>query len=166
MITQELLNDLFCWDRDSGRFFWKNPPKNHGELKNKEAGFLTRKGYWVITINTKRYKRGRLCFFMEFGRFPYPCVDHKNGIRHDDRLNNLRESSITENAWNHSNRKKKSGLPMGVRLTSNGKYLARIKVNKTSYSLGAYETIQEALNIYKQKRKEFYGEFAERPTGF
>jgi hypothetical protein len=163
MITKQLLEELFVWDRENGKFYWKTAPRTHPRLKGLEAGH-EQNGYWVIKINGKNYRRGRLCFLMEHDRFPNEMVDHKNGIGTDDRICNIREATYTQNAWNHATRKKTTNLPMGIRLTKNGKYLARITANDKKYSLGAYKTIEEAVNVYQQKRRELYGEFAERPT--
>lgn len=162
MLTKELLEHLFYWDKENGKFFWKNPNKYHAKLKGKEAGCLTEEGYWTISINGKKYKRGRLCFLMEYGRFPIQCVDHKNRIKHDDRICNLREASQTQNSWNYPERKKKSDLPEGVRITKSGKFLARISYNKIKISLGSYNTANEASFVYQKKRRELYGEFAVR----
>ena len=162
MLTREYVNSLLFWDRENGRFYWKVVPNKKQKLQDKEAGHLSTEGYWVIKINKRQYKRGRLCFFMEHGRFPVDCIDHKNGIKDDDRICNLREATITQNSWNHATRKKKTDLPMGVRLLANGKFGARIAHNKNKISLGAYKTIEQAEYVYKQKRRELYGEFAIR----
>ena len=164
MITKLELDTLFDVYPNEGKFVWKNAPKNHKDMNGKEAGFnqLThnKKQYRVIKINKTIYKRGRLMFFYIHGKFPTPCVDHINGDSLDDRIANLREATIIENAWNHKKRKRKSNLPMGVRLMANGKFQARIGYKSKQIHLGVYSTADEAKKIYEIKRKELYGEFA------
>lgn len=165
MIEQALLSDLFTWDLEAGKLFWRTPPKRHPRLLNQEAGGSRvnhgGKFYWVIKIEGKAHKRGRLIFFIANGRWPHPCVDHINGDSLDDRIKNLREATITQNAWNHSKRAKQSDLPMGVRLIkASGKYQARIAVNKRMIHLGVFSCPSSASATYQAARKEHYGEYA------
>ena len=99
-------------------------------------------------------------FLYVYGYFPFPCIDHINGNSLDDRIENLREATIIENAWNHKKRKRKINLPMGVRNMANGKFQARIGYKGKQLHLGVFDTANEAKNIYELKRKELYGKFA------
>ncbi len=154
----EQLKELFDIDIQNGKFFWKKPSKYHSNLIGKEAGFAS-KDYWIIKINKKAYKRGRLIFLYANGKFPEPCIDHINGIKTDDRLINLREATITQNNWNHKFRKKSNNLPMGIRFQSN-KFIARISHNKNQIHIGSFEKLNDAVNAYKQKRIELYGQYS------
>jgi hypothetical protein len=161
-ITKQLLDNLFTIDIENGIFIWKNPSKYHLGLKGKEAGLSQpsrNKSYWVIKINNKKYKRARLLFFYVYGYFPSPCIDHINGNSLDDSIKNLRQASILENCWNHKTRKKKSDLPMGIRL-SNGKYVARISFKKKTIHIGTFDNLKDAHNEYINKRKQLYGQFS------
>lgn len=165
-ITQALLSELFDIDLEVGRFVWRKPPKCHPRMLGKEAGgprpnSHNDKIYWVIRIGGTGYKRGRLVFFAANGRWPAPCLDHINGDSLDDRLANVREATITENAQNHKRRARRIALPMGVRLIAgSGNYQARISFNGKQHHLGAFATPAEAHAEYLAKRKEFYREFA------
>ena len=86
-------------------------------------------------------------------------IDHINGNSLDDRAINLREATITQNAWNHKGRSKSSGLPMGIRKLGE-KYQARIAVNKKTIYLGMHATAEAALSVYLQARRTHFGEFA------
>jgi hypothetical protein len=160
----EQLRELFRTDLEAGKLYWRRPPKHHPRLVGKEAGGArpshNGKRYWVIKIGRKAVKRGRLVFALAHGRFPAPCVDHINGDSLDDRIANLREATITENAWNHKRRAKRSDLPMGVRTDARGRFVARIRANGTPFHLGTFDTVAEARAAYAAKRKELFGEFA------
>ena len=164
-MTRDRLFQVFVVDLDGGRLHWRQPSKFHNEKAGREAGCAWRshsgKQYWHVKIDGRTYKRGRLIFFLAHGRFPSPCLDHINGNSLDDRLANIREATITQNAWNHKRRAKRSLLPMGVRLISaSGRYQARIAFNKSMIHLGAYDTPAEAAFAYQAKRRELYGHFA------
>ena len=152
------------FDKETGQFFWVNPNKHHLDLIGKVAGCVGRsnpnKKYWVIKLNGKTYKRARLVYLVTHGKWPEPCVDHINGNSLDDRPENLRQATVTENSWNHKFRKRKINLPMGVRVNPAGTYSARISVNKKQIHLGFFKTTEEAYSVYQMARKEMYGQFA------
>lgn len=162
MITKNKLDELFFIDLKNGKMYWKKPTKYHPDLIGKEAGCspLQKKlRYWVIKINGKTYKRGRLLFLYKYNKFPSPCIDHIDGNSLNDCINNLREASLQENNWNHRTRKKSTLLPMGIRKINTG-YVARIAFNKKTIHLGTFLTVEEAEQEYKKKRVELYGKFA------
>jgi hypothetical protein len=164
MVTRQILLRVFDIDWDAGRFFWKEPPWNHPRLLGTEAGCArpthNEKYYWVIKVG-KAHRRGRLMFLAAHGRWPEPCLDHIDGDSLNDRLNNIREATVTENAWNHKRRSRRIPLPMGVRLNNkSGRYSARISVHGKQIHLGAYDTPEQAAEAYQTKRGEFYGDFA------
>jgi hypothetical protein len=159
---------MFTLDRETGKLFWLNPPKRLPYLKGEEAGLPNKantKFYWVIQINGKKIKRSRLVYYMVNGKWPDNCIDHINGDSLDDRPENIREATVTQNSWNHRTRLKKQNLPMGVR--KNGKfetYTARIGYNKKMITIGTFKTIEEAQNAYITRKKELYGEYAGIPS--
>jgi hypothetical protein len=158
------MDDIFHLDKQTGRLFWKTPSKYHKDLIGKEAGNANKthndKCYWVVQVNGKKMKRGHIVYFMTHGVWPKPCIDHINGNSLDDRPENLRIATVLENSWNHKGRKRTIQLPMGVRHSGHGAYVARISYKKSQIYLGIFDTIQEASAIYQQKRRELYGEFA------
>ncbi len=164
IITCETLHNLFYVDMERGKLIWKKPPRNHPRLLGMEAGSPRAghsKTYWVIKIGRVAYRRGRLVFLAAHGHFPEPCVDHINGNSLDDRIENLREATVAENARNHKTRARRINLPMGVRvLRSSGRFQARISLDGKQFHLGAYDTPEQASAVYLAKRKELFREFA------
>lgn len=165
MLTIERLLELLDFDAGSGCFTWKGKPHPRNRCAGKEAGgpvaSRSDKVYWVIKIDGRTYKRGRLVYFLTHGRFPVPCVDHWDKDSLNDRPGNLREATVTQNAWNHRPHKRRIELPMGVRIIAwSGRYQARINCNKKQIHLGAYDTPEEAHAVYLEKRRELFKEFA------
>jgi hypothetical protein len=119
-----MIEQYLRFEKTTGQFYWINPPKRHPDLLNKEAGCSQKsrgnKNYWVIKLNGKKYKRGHLVYFLIHGEWPKPCLDHINGNSLDDRPENLRKATITENNWNQKTRKRTINLPIGVRVTLRG----------------------------------------------
>lgn len=164
MFDAARVRDLLDYDPETGVMRWVNVSKYHIGLNSKEAGGPVPnhngKRYVTITIDGRKYKRSRLAFAWMTGRWPTHCIDHINGNSEDDRWVNLREATITENAWNHSRRAKRSALPMGVRTMASGRYQARLAVNKKMLHLGTFATPEEAVSAYQKAREEHYGQFA------
>lgn len=164
-LTVEQLRYMLSYSPMSGEFYWINPPRCHSELKGKLAGAIqtntSGKCYHSIKINGLHHKRSRIAFLFMTGEHPEYQIDHINGDSLDDRWCNLRQVTVTENAWNHKKRKKpNSHLPMGVSTTQNGKYRARISVNKNHICLGVFSTPEDAYSVYIKARKEHYGQFS------
>lgn len=161
-MEQRHLKSKLLYAPNKGVFYWIDPPMGHSNLLGEEAGSIQNglKKYHAIQIDGVKYKRSRLAFLYMMGRWPSDCIDHINGNSLDDRWDNLREATITQNAWNHKSRKKQSELPMGVRINANGKYSARIGVNKKQIQLGTFDTLTKAHQAYLAAREKYFGQFA------
>lgn len=89
---------------------------------------------------------------------PQHQADHINGIRLDNRRENLRWCLPTQNAWNTKIRK---GTQFkGVCKLSSGRFMVRIMANGTRISLGTFATIEAAARAYDEAAQRAMGEFA------
>lgn len=158
MITQEELKRLLNYDPDTGIFTWKED-RLFNKLKGKIAGNLSHTGYVYITIYNKAYRAHRLAWLYVYGELPR-MLDHKNRIRNDNRISNLRTATHAENSHNRSITKiNKITNARGVRFRY-GKYYAYIWNNNKYMHLGVYFTLEEAIKVREEKAKELYGDFA------
>ena len=85
-------------------------------------------------------------------------VDHINGKKLDNRRENLRLATQSENQANSSARIGIYGLK-GVQ-PHRRKWQARIQKNKKRIYIGLYDTKEEAGLAYNKKAIELFGEFA------
>lgn len=90
-------------------------------------------------------------------------IDHKNGNGLDNRKENLRICSASENAANRKittvhNRIKHSKFKGVTKL--NGKWRAYITLNHSSIHLGFFATAEEAAAAYNKAAVILHGEFA------
>ena len=86
-------------------------------------------------------------------------VDHINGNPLDNRRVNLRLCSNAENMRNMKAKKSISGAT-GVRLTSHGRWNARITINGKGHHIGNYQTKGEAIQARREAEQKYFGEFA------
>ncbi len=84
----------------------------------------------------------------------YSDVNHKNGIRHDNRMENLEWCNRRENVSHGFNRVKKSSKYIGVR-EKLGKWEASIWFNKKINYLGRFTTEKQASIAYKNALKKY-----------
>lgn len=78
-------------------------------------------------------------------------VDHINSIKSDNRLENLQ--LITQRLNSSKDRNSIYEFPTGVSKNKNA-FKANIRINKKSYHLGTFKTIEEASNAYQNALKQ------------
>lgn len=122
------------------------------------VGKINRGGYVRFRYLGEVVSAHRLAFLAMLGRWPEGDVDHKNGVRHDNRWRNLREGSTNQNMQNqripHSNNK--SGY-LGVSW-KHGRWKAQIRVDGVVIVVGRFTDPAEAHKAYlKAKRKHHEG---------
>lgn len=86
-------------------------------------------------------------------------VDHINGVKADNRRENLRLCTPSENKSNRGLQKNNKLGVKGIHF-GYGKFQANIKKDGKRHYLGAYKTIQEAVDAYNKAARELHGEFA------
>lgn len=149
-LSQDLLNKLFKYQ--DGVLYWKVASSNKFKVGD-AAGMVDRWGYLRTTINYKPYRNHRLIFLMHHGHLP-KIIDHKDGDKLNNKIENLREATPSQNSRNHklysTNTSGYSGVYWVARL---GKWRARVLINGKRHSLGAFATpklANEAVLSYVQ----------------
>lgn len=101
-----------------------------------------------------------MIFLFHYGYQP-KYIDHINGDSLDNRIENLRPATQSQNCANQGLKKNNTSGIKGVRYRKDtNKWTAHVMVNRKNISLGCYGTIEEAAIAYEIGAKKFFGEFA------
>jgi hypothetical protein len=159
-VNKEFFDSILIYEPDTGNFYWKIS-RNNKTKAGVKAGYIDSRGYVMIMCNKKQFSAHRLAWLAVYGKFPDNMIDHKNCVRHDNRIENLREATFSENNRNASISSKNTSGYKGVwHYKKYNKWRAEIQVNKKKFHLGLFETKEEAHAAYVEAAKKYHGEFA------
>lgn len=150
-----LYNDLVAvirYDDKTGIFTWI-AGKNTGEI----AGCLRADGYRMIRLGGILYYAHRLAWFFHNKEMPRQFIDHVNGDKSDNRIDNLRAVSVRVNTENQRGARvdnKSSGL-LGVQRNHSG-WQACITAYGKRRCLGTFKTPEEAHAVYLSAKRKIH----------
>jgi hypothetical protein len=147
------LRQTLSYDPLTGVFTWLVPVRL-GPIGS-QAGRVDKNGYRRIAYGGKHYVSSRLAWLYVHDELP-DLVDHENGNRDDNRLDNLRNVS---HALNMQNQKRAhvnnlSGL-LGVGVRGD-RFTARIQVDKKPKFLGYFSTPELAHAAYLEAKRKLH----------
>ena len=160
ILTQSLLQSLLDYDPETGVLTWKHRPDatktwNTRYAGTRAFGCVNKHGYHVGAINDKLQRACRVIWIYVHGYEPTQ-VDHINGIRTDDRLENLRNVSGKDNQKNMKRAtNNKSGVTGVSWNAEKNKWDAAITCDGVRYALGRFTDIKDAIAIRKQAESDY-----------
>ncbi len=148
------------YDPLTGFFSYKEKKDKMGRVRIfKTTGHTTKRGYRKIRIAGKNYYAHRIAYKISCRDEPY-LIDHINGNFSDNRIENLRKATPSQNNFNRRKNAKKY-LPKGVRRhLSCNKFEARITIDKKRIYLGLFSSVKEAHAAYISAANKNNKEFA------
>lgn len=156
-ISQARLRDLF--EYAGGFLVWKSPTGRRTSVGGR-AGFKNGNGYFRVQIQKQNYSLHRLVYIWHFGSCLDKEVDHVDGDKSNNSIENLRLATRAENCRNRTKIKTLTSTIKGVsKKTSSTKWRSRICVDGKTYELGSFKTEEEAANA-RIAAQHLHGEFA------
>jgi hypothetical protein len=144
-LTQQYVCSIFTHCPVTGNLLWKTPQRkaNPGDI----AGYLEQ-GYRRVELKGVKILAHQLVWLYHFGFIPELKIDHKNGKRADNRLENLQLVTVRQNCQN--NARARSGKLVGAYKLPSGRYCSKVRINGKQKSLGSFDSEIEANTAYNQ----------------
>lgn len=156
---EALINEWLSYDKATGRFHWKKSPNNNVKESSMAGCIDCKDGYVLIRLKNRLFRAHRIVWELFNGPIPEKKeIDHINGIRSDNRIENLRLVNRSENNQNRKRARsdsKTGRIGVGYHKSS-GLYLARIRLNGTSQTIGYFKDIEDASNAYLKRKREIH----------
>lgn len=157
-LTADQLRDRLDYDPLTGLFTWRT------SYHTSKIGRLTgsskdKDGYLSIKLNGFVYRAHRLAWLHTYGIWPLHEIDHRNSVRDDNRIDNLRDLPRQGNAQNQRAAHKRSSTGiLGVKFSPKGRrhFLAQINVDGEYIHLGSFYTPDEAQAAYVKAKRELH----------
>lgn len=156
--TPEELRRLLRYEPETGRLFWLTRPREmfpderaakswNTQNAHKEAFTSSNsRGYRQGSIHDRKYPAHRVVWALHHGEWPPEQIDHINGSRVDNRIENLRAVTATVNQRNKKMQSNNASGYNGVSWCKTyEKWLAYTMANGKRKNLGRFDNINDAV---------------------
>ena len=142
-----------------GYFIWKVP--NHPRFKvGDKAGGLSPNGRYKNKLLDHEEYTYRLVWLWHHGKLPEQFVDHIDGDKTNDRIENLRAATNSQNQMNRGTPSNNKSGYKGVSETRHGRWMVMVGLNGKNHYGGTYTDVHEAGKAASDLRKKLHGEWA------
>lgn len=156
MITKDYLDSILSYK--AGELYWK--VSRGSVIPGSKAGRINMHGYSQTQINGKRYQTHRLIFMMHHGYLP-SFVDHIDGDKLNNRIDNLRPATKAQNNYNMKTKASNTSGVKGVVWNKTAqKWQAQLKIDGKNKYLGVFDEIEQAKLAVMSARDIAHGDFA------
>ncbi len=152
-LTLARLKELFEYDVESGLFVRAKAIR--GASKGQVAGGGNGRGYIRLVIDGHGVLAHRLAWFYVHGQWPDGEIDHINRVPNDNRIENLRVATRSENLINKGlDSRNTSGV---TNVTFDGKrnrWTAQVRRHGRQYNLGRFADKDQAIEVVSRFKAE------------
>jgi HNH endonuclease len=150
-LDQSLLHEML--DYQNGQLVWKNKKDNLAHLNGKVAGCMHKSGYRQIKFGQTLYPAHRIMWIYHNGSIDENMqIDHINGIKDDNHIENLRLVTAQQNCFNRS----KFAAKGYCWSKAAQKWQANITVNGKNKYLGLFIKEEDARNAYLKNAQNLH----------
>lgn len=168
-LTQDALKEMLDYNLVSGIFTWLRRSDMreqwNGNYAGSRAGYVWRatggRTYRSIHIGVRPYPEHRLAWLFMTGEFPSEVIDHADRNGENNRWENLRAATRSQNCANAGAWKNNKTGVRGVCLGRYGRFRATIKIDGKQKYLGVFSSVEEARVAYMAAASDKFGCFAD-----
>lgn len=155
-LTKELLHEFF--EYRNGELYWKI---TYASRKiGTKCGSIDINGYPYTMFKGKNRKNHRLIFLMFYGYIP-ELIDHIDGNKSNNKIENLRKSTKQENGFNSKlSKSNKSGVKGVSWSKDKKKWVVQLSVDGINKCFGRYNDIDYAIFVANAMRNKYHKDFA------
>lgn len=159
ILTADELRAQLSYDPLTGVF--TRIKQNSGTKRvGKVAGCVDKEGYHGIRMFSVNYRAHRLAWLYVYGEWPSGRIDHKNRVRNDNRISNLRLATPSQNGFNQAAKPNTaSGLKGVTWVKGRERWKAMAGVGGGYKFLGYFRTPEAAHQAYCDFVRPIHGEF-------
>lgn len=154
MIDIAKVSERLIYRKETGDFIWKKFPGT--ATPGAIAGQISAWGYVRIPLFGKKHSAHRLVWLMEHGELPSSQLDHIDGDKKNNHIDNLRlvTPSLNQLCNNKPRKGNKTGF-VGVRVGRTGKFKAQLRIKGEYRYLGEFMTAEEASAAYQSEKTRY-----------
>ena len=156
LLTAERAREILSYDPETGVLRWRHRVSQR-MLAGAVAGTLDGYGYIRIIVDGRTYRAHRLAWLIVHGEWPKNELDHKNLLRSDNRLCNLREATRLQNMQNKKVYKNNTSGHTGIFEVATG-FRAVYGRNGRIHRIGIFPTLESAISA-REAAIAYRGEF-------
>ncbi len=154
-LTSNKLKEVASYDPETGLFF------RLVKVSNVSAGNVlpkpSRNGYFRMRIDGRLYYMHRLAWLYVNGAWPKNLIDHVDGIKTNNKIDNLREAAFFENFQNITIKSKAaSGLRGAYLDKASGRWQSKILFRGKRISNGYFDTAELAHAAYVEAKRRHH----------
>ena len=159
-MSAELIRSLYVYDSDTGNLIWRMSPFRSKRKAGDIAGSYKKNGRWEVKVGGRGVLRSRIVWLYHHGSLPNAEIDHINRDASDDRIENLREATRSQQLVNRRLMGHNSCGFHSIYLNKKtGLWAVRISINGKRKRFGSYRTVIEAAQAADRIGLEAYGNF-------
>jgi len=165
------LQACFAYEPQTGRVVWLRRPREHFPTNRawnrwneiwpgKVAGTERGAPYRQVKLAGRNYTAHRVIWCLMTGIDPPEGVDHENRDKRDNRWDNLREATSTQNNANRKRLRSNTSGHQGVRWhAQSARWQVAIRINGTRRQVGSFVNFAKACQAYDREAAEAWGDF-------
>lgn len=159
-LSAAFIRSILDYDPIAGTFVWKVNAAPRCPAGTPTGLPRSSNSYSLIMIGGVNYYAHRLAWLHYKGQWPKHFIDHIDGNKRNNAIDNLRECNNSQNKCNMAKRCDNSTGFKGVYYNKrNNNFRAGIQIHGKKISLGSYKTPEEAYAAYCIAAAELHGDF-------
>lgn len=147
-LTAERLREVLDYDPETGVFTRLVWTSNCVRVGDAVRGCPDGDGYLRIRVDKASYQSHRLAWLWVHGEWPVYQIDHINGVKHDNRLINLRDVTQSVNTQNLKRARANNASSLLGVAPDYHRWKSQITADGVTFHLGTFDTPEEAHRAY------------------